>query len=162
MMKKTKMLSLLTAAAIVASTAGTYAVWDTVTAESRENTVTLRNPVTVSDTTEDQSIQANAASLNPGSITASGKVKFRVQNTDSLAKSLNLQETITAGSQGALAETTDYSIVFSGTDVSGKQDSTVTDGEEEYGYTITFTQTGLEKLQANSNQCSVKVTATLQ
>ena len=45
--------------------------------------------------------------------------------------------------------------------MSGNVDSSVTDGMEEYNYTITFTESGLEKLKTNSNTCTVKVTATL-
>lgn len=160
-MNKTKLLSILTVAAIVVTSTATYAVWDTVTAESRANTVTLRNPVTVTDATTEQSIEASVEGLNPASITASGTVKFNVANDESVAKSLTLDENVTAGSQG-LAETTDYTIQFTGTGVTGKTDSSVTNGEEEYGYIITFTETGLAKLKENSNQCTVKVTATLQ
>lgn len=158
-MKKTTLLSALTAGMIMVTSVATYAIWDTVTAESRDNTVTIRNPVTIADTTSEQSIQADANSLDPGSITAAGNVKFQVENTDSLAKNLTLQEEITAAEK--LLESTDYSIEYSGTGVSGKTDSSVTNGEEEYGYTITFTSSGLEKLKSNSNQCTVKVTATL-
>lgn len=158
-MKKTKILSLLTAAMIVVSSAATYAVWDTVTADSRGNTVTIRNPVTVSDSTSEQSISADADTLNPAEITASGNVKFTVDNSDSVAKKLTLQESVEASVK--LDENTDYTIVFTGDGVSGKTDSSVTDGMEEYQYTITFTQSGLEKVKTNSNTCTVKVTATL-
>ena len=135
-MKKTTILSVLTAAMITATSIGTFAIWDIVTVDSRSNTVTMRNPVTVS-----------------------GSVKFNVANEDSVAKKLTLQESIQASEK--LEETTDYSIVFSGDGVSGKTDSSVTDGTEEYNYTITFTQSGLEKMKTNANTCTVKVTATL-
>ena len=133
-MKKTTILSVLTAAMITATSIGTFAIWDIVTVDSRSNTVTMRNPVTVS-----------------------GSVKFNVANEDSVAKKLTLKESIQASEK--LEETTDYSIVFSGDGVSGKTDSSVTDGTEEYNYTITFTQSGLEKMKTNA--CTVKVTATL-
>lgn len=158
-MKKTTLLSILTAGMIVVTSVATYALWDTVTINSRANTVTMRNPVTVSDATSEQNITADAGTLDPGTVTASGTVKFNVQNTDSIAKNLTLQETVTASEQ--LVETTDYSIVFSGDGVSGKVDSSVTNGEEEYSYTITFTESGLEKLKSNTNQCEIQITATL-
>lgn len=119
----------------------------------------MRNPVTVSDSTLEQNISADANTLNPASVTASGSVKFNVANEDSVAKKLTLKESIQASEK--LEETTDYSIVFSGDGVSGKTDSSVTDGTEEYNYTITFTQSGLEKMKTNANACTVKVTATL-
>ena len=158
-MKKTRILSILTAAMIMVSSVATYAVWDTVTVESRENTVTMRNPVTVSDSTSEQSISADAGTLDPASVTASGTVKFTVENTDDIAKKLTLQESIEASEK--LLESTDYSIVFSGDSVVGKTDSSVTNGQEEYNYTITFTESGLSKLKTNANACKIKVTATL-
>ena len=158
-MKKTKMLSILTVEIIKLTSVATYAVWDTVTVDSRKNTVTMRNPVTVSDSTTEQSISADADTLNPLTVTASGSVKFNVDNTDDIAKNLTLQETIEAAEQ--LEETTDYSIEFTGDGVSGKTDSSVTNGMEEYNYTITFTESGLEKMKTNVNTCTVQVTATL-
>lgn len=158
-MKKTKILSILTVAMIMVSSVATYAVWDTVTVDSRGNTVTMRNPVTVSDSTSEQSISADANTLNPASVTASGTVKFNVDNEDGIAKNLTLQESIEASEK--LEENTDYSIVFSGDGVMGKTDNSVTDGMEEYNYTITFTESGLAKMKTNSNTCTVKVKATL-
>lgn len=158
-MKKTTILSILTVAMIMVTSVATYAVWDIVTVDSRSNTVTMRNPVTVSDSTSEQNISADASTLNPSTVTASGTVKFNVDNSDSVAKKLTLQESIEASAK--LEESTDYSIVFSGDGVEGKVDSSVTDGMEEYNYTITFTESGLEKMKTNSNTCTVKVTATL-
>lgn len=158
-MKKTKVLSFLTVAMITLSSVATYAVWDTVTVDSRKNTVTMRNPVTVSDSTDEQNISADADELNPASVTASGTVKFNVDNTDDIAKNLTLKETIEAAEQ--LLESTDYSIEFTGDGVVGKTDSSVTNGMEEYNYTITFTESGLEKMKTNANACTVQVTATL-
>lgn len=158
-MKKTKILSFLTVGMIMATSVATYALWDTVTTTSRSNTVTMRNPVTVSDTTAEQNIQADANTLDPGSVTASGTVKFNVANEDNVAKALTLSESINASEK--LVESEDYTIEYTGTGVSGKTDSSVTNGEEEYNYVITFTEKGLNKLASNSNKCTVAVTATL-
>lgn len=158
-MNKTKILSILTVAMIIVSSVATYALWDTVTVDSRKNTVTMRNPVTVSDNTSEQNISADANTLNPSTVTASGTVKFNVDNSDDIAKKLTLQESIEASEK--LLESTDYSIEFSGDGVAGKTDSSVTNGMEEYNYTITFTESGLAKMKTNSNTCTVKVTATL-
>ncbi len=144
---------------LIVSSVATYAVWDTVTVDSRGNTVTMRNPVTITDNTTEQNISADANTLNPASVTASGTVKFNVDNSDSVAKTLTLQESIEASEK--LLESTDYTIVFSGDGVDGKADSSVTNGMEEYNYTITFTESGLAKMKTNSNTCTVKVTATL-
>ena len=144
---------------LIVSSVATYAVWDTVTVDSRGNTVTMRNPVTITDNTTEQNISADANTLNPASVTASGTVKFNVDNSDSVAKTLTLQESIEASEK--LLESTDYTIVFSGDGVDGKADSSVTNGMEEYNYTITFTESGLAKMKTNSNTCTIKVTATL-
>ena len=144
---------------LIMSSVATYAVWDTVTVDSRGNTVTMRNPVTITDNTTEENISADANTLNPASVTASGTVKFNVDNSDSVAKTLTLQESIEASEK--LLESTDYTIVFSGDGVDGKADSSVTNGMEEYNYTITFTESGLAKMKTNSNTCTVKVTATL-
>lgn len=158
-MKKTTILSILTVVMIMVTSVATYAVWDIVTVDSRANTVTMRNPVTVSDSTSEQNISADANTLNPPAVTASGTVQFTVDNDAGIAKNLTLQESIEASEK--LEETTDYSISFSGDGVVGKTDSSVTDGMEEYNYTITFTDSGLAKMKTNSNTCTVKVTATL-
>ena len=158
-MKKTKILSILTVAMITLTSVATYAVWDTVTVDSRKNTVTMRNPVTVSDSTSEQNISADANELNPAAVTASGTVKFNVDNTDDIAKNLTLEESIEASEK--LLESTDYTIEFTGDGVVGKTDSSVTNGLEEYNYTITFTASGLEKMKTNANTCTVQVTATL-
>lgn len=151
---------MLTAGMIMVTSVATYAIWDTVTITSRENTVTMRKPVTIADATGSQSIETSAKdTLNPSSVTASGTVTFRVENEDSVAKNLSLEETITAAEE--LVETTDYSVEFTGDGVSGKSDTSVTNGEETYTYTITFTEAGLGKLASNNNQCTVEVTATL-
>ena len=144
---------------LIVSSVATYSVWDTVTVDSRGNTVTMRNPVTITDNTTEENISADANTLNPASVTASGTVKFNVDNSDSVAKTLTLQESIEASEK--LLESTDYTIVFSGDGVDGKADSSVTNGMEEYNYTITFTESGLAKMKTNSNTCTVKVTATL-
>ncbi len=157
-MKKTTILSLLTIAMIGATSVGTYAVWDNITASSKSNTVTLRKPVTIADqtSTKDLAVSSELAS----DVTASGSVSFQVANEDSLAKQLTLSEEVKAG-DASLVESSDYTIKYEGTDVSGKVDSSVTHGEETYNYTITFTEDGLSKIQANDYKFEVEVTATL-
>ena len=55
-MQTATIFTVLTTAATTAPSVGAYALWYTVTADSRDNTVTLRNPVTITDTTAEQSI----------------------------------------------------------------------------------------------------------
>lgn len=157
-MKKTTILSLLTIAMIGATSVGTYAVWDNITASSKSNTVTLRKPVTIADQTSTKDLVVSSElSLD---VTASGSVSFQVANEDSLATKLTLSEKVEAGIT-VLEENTDYSIAYNGSDVVGKVDSSVTNGEETYNYTITFTESGLSKIISNNYQFAVEVTATL-
>ena len=165
-MKKTSILSMLTFGMILATSVGTYAVWDTLSAQSSGQTVTIRNPVTVTAGTQTASSNAEAA-LGGATATATGSVTFDVANKDNLANQLTLEETIFVGTESP--ETTlasgDYSIEFKKQPESpalvGKIDSNVSNDSNTYYYTITFNKTGIEKLQKNSNQCKVKVTATL-
>lgn len=157
-MKKTTILSLLTIAMILATSVGTYAVWDNITASSKSNTVTLRKPVTIADQTSTKDLVVSSELSSD--VTASGSVSFQVANEDSLATKLTLSEKVEAGIT-VLEENTDYSIAYSGSDVVGKVDSSVTNGEETYNYTITFTESGLSKIISNNYQFAVEVTATL-
>lgn len=86
-------------------------------------------------------------------------MNVNVDNTDDIAKNRHWRSPSRPPEK--LLESTDYTIEFSGDGVVGKTDSSVTNGMEEYNYTITFTQSGLEKLKTNSNSCTVQVTATL-
>lgn len=93
-MKKYKVLSLLTAAAIVITTTFTYAVWDSLIDET-SSTVTFRNPVTI---TVDSNYTLEEA---PGELdtvpTASGTVNFTVSNEDDLADTLIIVPTVSGG-----------------------------------------------------------------
>lgn len=82
--EKPTILSLLTVAMIGATSVGTYAVWDSITASSKSNTVTLRKPVTIADTTSTKDLAVS--SKLSSTVSASGSVSFQVENEDSLAK----------------------------------------------------------------------------
>lgn len=158
-MKKSTILSALTVAMITVSTVTTYAIWDITTVTSKESIVTMREPVVIEDTTSQQYINIEADTLNPKNFTARGTVIYNVRNDSNIAKSITLKEIITASE--LLVETTDYSIEFTGSGISGKTGSAES-GAKIYDYTITFTESGLSKIGHNSNECTVKVNATLQ
>lgn len=108
-MKKYKVLSLLTAVAIVITTTFTYAVWDSLIDET-SSTVTFRNPVTI---TVDSNYTLEEA---PGELdtvpTASGTVNFTVSNEDDLADTLTIVPTVSGGTS-VTVEDFDFVIVDS-------------------------------------------------
>ncbi|WP_049945515.1 hypothetical protein [Candidatus Stoquefichus massiliensis] len=78
-MKKSTLLSLATAGAIVATSAFTFAAWDTLNSTEQVATVTIRNPVTVK-VTEDTATQlstTNALNELPEYI---GTAKVKLSN----------------------------------------------------------------------------------
>lgn len=94
-MKKYKLLSLLTAIAIVITTTCTYAAWDSLSAET-DGSVTFRNPVTVT-VNQNYTLEQESAELDK-TPTASGTVSFAVSNKDSLADTLTIVPTVSGGS----------------------------------------------------------------
>lgn len=96
-LKKTTLLSLATAAAVVATSAGTYAAWDTIEAKTTAASVTFRKPVTVE---VGETLSMNAADTNsqlgdtPISYSASD-VAFTVVNENDLATKLTITPVIT-------------------------------------------------------------------
>ena len=109
-MKKSKLLSLLTATAIVITTGATYAVWDSVTDDTTA-TVTFRNPVTVT-VSPSYTLSQDPAALNV-TPTASGTVNFTVSNGDNLADTLTIVPTVSGGTS-ATVEDFNFEIVDTG------------------------------------------------
>lgn len=92
-MKKSKLLSVLTAGAIIATTVGTYAVWDTLSAETTaEKSVTFRQPVTV---TVKDAITAQVDNKQLGETPeVTGVASFTVNNPGELANEIVLKPVI--------------------------------------------------------------------
>ena len=180
-MKKKTLLSLLTGIAIVASTAGTYAVWDTTQASS-SGTVTFRNPVTVS---ANETYQLNTSASTLGATpSASGNVTFTVANGSDLANTLTIKPEVT-GTDVSNISASDFNITLtkkgpsgnSTTQVSGNASSGFVDnsinpsGTNTYTVTITpnISNSGTTPSKNDSKiinaikdkQLNVKLTATL-
>lgn len=88
-MKKSTILTFATAAAIVATSAGTFAAWDQTSAETAAKTLTVGQPVVLStgdlsNFTEDSSRTLGVAP------TYTSQVTFNVQDDQKLAKKLTL------------------------------------------------------------------------
>ena len=161
-MKKSKLLSLLTAAAIVITTGATYAVWDSVTDDTTA-TVTFRNPVTVT-VNPSYTLSQDAAVLNV-TPTASGTVNFTVSNDDNLADTLTIVPTVSGGAS-ATVEDFNFEIVDSsetstpaltGNSTSGFVDTSLT----TTNYTVKVTPKDESVTKVAGQAVNIQLTATL-
>ena len=150
-MKKKTILSLLTGIAIVASTAGTYAVWDTTQATSK-GTVTFRQPVTISATGFGDLTATSALNTLP---TTTGTASFTVQNPGNLANQLTITPSIDKNSQSGVS-LSDLAITITAPNGNQLTSSTAKDG------TISFVDSNLinELTSATNNKLDYKITVT--
>lgn len=106
-MKKTTILSLATAAAIVATSAGTYAAWDSLEA-SKDTTVTFSKPVEVA--LNDLSFETtDTLGSTP---VASDEITITVTDTESRANTLTIKPAISvSGDSGITIADFDIEVV---------------------------------------------------
>ena len=160
-MKKSTLLSLLTAASIVVTTAGTYAAWDSIEASTTEE-ITFRNPVTVT-VNSDYILTENPGSL--GEIpTASGDVVFTVSNDKSLADTLTIIPKVSGGNSASLddfdfviKDKNNSSNLLSGDKSSGFVDNTL----DSTTYTVEVTPKDASKAKIAGTPVNIQLTATL-
>lgn len=175
-MKKTTLLSLATAAAVITTSVGTFAAYDTLSANNTGSGAVLDfgTPITVT-----MNVDAGTAErTTPGelpSITTTATVN--VANEDGLGSQITLTFDL-AGTDGTtLTETTDYTLdvkanasyvdgsstVTSKSDNVNFEDSNVAGGEKTYDVTVTLTETGAQKVAEKNGAADVKLemTATL-
>lgn len=175
-MKKTTLLSLATAGAVILTSVGTFAAYDTLSANNTGNGAVLDfgSPVTVEMNMD--AGDANSRSLGEApSVTTTATVQ--VENEDSLGEKITLAFDL-AGTDGAtLTETTDYTLdvkanaaysdgsstVSSKSDNINFEDTNVKAGEKKYDVTVTLTETGAQKIAEKNGSAEVKLemTATL-
>ena len=161
-MKKSKVLSILTAIAIVITTSVTYATWDSLTDETSTN-ITFRNPVTVTVDPSYTLVQSEAI-LNT-TPSASGTVNFTVSNEDNLANTLTIVPEVSGGTSASVSDF-DFIIVDSeevstpqltGDSLTGFVDKSLT----TTNYTVTVTPKATSVLKIAGQEVSIKLTATL-
>lgn len=161
-MKKSKILSILTAIAIVITTSVTYAAWDSLIDDTSAD-ITFRNPVTI---TVDPSYTL-VESLGELNITpsASGTVNFTVSNEDNLANTLTIVPEVSGGTSVTVSDF-DFVIVDSqeistpqltGDSSSGFVDKSLT----TTNYTVTVTPKAESVSKIAGQEVSIKLTATL-
>lgn len=121
-MKKSTLLSLLTAGTIVVTSVGTYAAWDQTQASTTAS-VKFRSPVTVNVGTELSLIEKSS---DLGTIpSATGSVTFNVDTGNGQVDTMTITPTIT----GSNVTTNDFEIEIKDTgDSSAVLPGTVTDG----------------------------------
>lgn len=152
-MKKSKLLSILTAAAAIITTAGTYAVWDTLEDSTTEE-ITFRKPVTVT-VNPDFNLTESQGTLGEYPV-ASGNVAFTVSNESGLAKSLK----ITPKVSGSNVSIDNFDITIKDTDGGDG----ILSGSATAGFTDTTLDSTNYKIEVKVNDDSVankSVTITL-
>jgi len=176
MLKKTTLLSLATAAAVITTSVGTFAAYDTLSANNTGSGAVLDfgAPVTVSMNVDAGEASSRGLGEAP-SVTTTATVT--VANEDDMGDKITLAFDL-AGTDGAsLTETTDYTLdvkansayVAGGSSITSKsdnvnfEDSNIAGGEKKYDVTVTLTETGAEKIAAQNGSADVKLemTATL-
>ena len=93
-MKKSALLSLLTTAAIITTTAGTFAAWDSLTANTSSGSITFTNPVTITSG-ENFTLKETSRILEDYPV-ASGNVSFTVKNDNDLVDTLTIVPSISS------------------------------------------------------------------
>lgn len=161
-MNKSKILSLLTAVAIVVTTSVTYAVWDSLSDETSTN-ITFRNPVTIT-VDPNYTLTADTPELDT-SPSASGTVNFTVSDKDNLADTLTIVPSVSGGDSATVSDF-DFTIVDSdgnsnpqlaGDSSSGFIDDTL----DTTSYTITVTPKAESVSKIAGKDVTIQLTATL-
>ena len=157
-MKKSTLISLLTAATVIITTAGTYAVWDSLT-DSTTESITFRNPVTV-EVSPEYTLTEAAASLGVDP-SASGDVTFTVSNDNNLAKQLKIVPSVSGGTASisdfdfVITDKNNMSTPLTGDATSGFVDTTL----DSTIYTVTVTP---KNNSVARQEVSITLTATLE
>lgn len=159
-MKKSTLLSFATAGAIVVTSAGTYAAWDSLTDETTAN-ITFRNPVTV---TVNPSYTLGETVSELGTLpTAEGTVTFTVSNEGELAKTLTIKPIVSGGDSASVADF-DFEIVDL---TDGKLNGDLTDGFVDTditttAYTVKVTPKDASASKVAGKEVTIKLTAELK
>lgn len=154
-MKNQTILSLLTAGAIVATSAASFAAWDTTTGTSN-GTLNVANPVDIT-TQNMNAFTAGTRNLNAAPEYTS-TVTFDV-TTSSLVNTLTLDTDIKDGGTSVKGDF-DVSYEKASAAVTNGVDSAVADGENTYTVKITPKDTAAEK-KLTGKDLTVEVTGTL-
>ena len=161
-MKKSTLLSFATAGAIVVTSAGTYAAWDTLTDDTTAD-ITFRNPVTVTvNPTYELTEASSALDTLP---TASGTVKFNVENPGDLANTLTITPIVTGGNSASVSDF-NFEIIDSSENSKPKLGGNSEDGfvDKTLGtttYSVTVTPKDASRAAVAGQEVHIQLTAEL-
>lgn len=164
-MKKSTLLSLATVGTIVATSIGTFAAWDTTTAETT-GTVNFGVPTTVE--TSASTTFANAARALGTAPEATSEVKFVVADGENLANKLKLTSTVTSTDVTDVANKVDVVIIETSdpTKAPITEDTTLDRTPTGNSYTVTVkpkaSLSDEELATLNNKEITVKITGTLE
>lgn len=153
--KKSTLLSLATAAAIVATTFGTYAVWDTLESDTSQK-ISIARPSVI--------VTANSVALTENNTIGGDEVNysttatFNIQGAENLS-SLKLTPTVTMTDETSITEGVDYDVEIAQTDdtIVGGVDSSLVEGDNAYNVKVTIKN---KDLQGKEMEVIVKGVAT--
>lgn len=159
-MNKKTILGLLTGAAIVAATTGSYAAWDQLSATTT-GTLKIGKPITITATTvafDDETVNKEIHENDFPAYT--GKVTFTPDLADKGSANLQVRLAATVSN----LESGDYTLTYKkGNDILVDGiDTTVPSAAQEYFVIVTLTDTAKAKVSANAIDVTVNVTATLE
>ena len=176
MLKKTTLLTNASTAAVITTSVGTFAAYDTLSANNTGSGAVLDfgAPVTVSMNVDAGEASSRGLGEAP-SVTTTATVT--VANEDRMGEKITLAFDL-AGTDGAsLTETIDYTLDVTANEVYSDgsstvnvetanttyKDTNVAAGEKKYDVTVTLTETGAKKIAAENGSADVKLemTATL-
>lgn len=156
-MKKNTLLTLLTSASIIITTAGTYAVWDTLEGSTSE-AITFRNPVTIEVSPEYELTEEKTLGVDP---TASGDVTFTIKDDNNLATKLTIVPSVSGidvtidNFDFEIIDKNDSSIKLTGDKTSGFIDNTLTS-------TVYTVKVIPKDNTVAGKEATIKLTATLE
>ena len=170
--KKTTVLSLITAAAVITTSVGTFAAFDILSANNTGNGAVLDfgTPVTVAMNMDAGTANDRTLGQAP-SVTTTATVTVQNDELEPLGEKITLAFDL-AGTDGTpLVETTDYTLdvqansayvdgsstITSKSDNVNFEDSNVKGGEKKYDVTVTLTETGAQKIAEKNGSAEVKL-----
>lgn len=155
-MKKSTILTFATAAAVLATSAGTFAAWDKIT-DTKDTTLTYANPVTV---TEAITPPAETSYTLGGAAPATEvSVTFTVDDKDTRASALKVVPSVKQGNTDLVENGKVTVAVKEGeTELTDNKDATITASNE---YTVVVTPNDTATF-ADLNNATLSVTGTLE
>lgn len=145
-MKKSSLLSLLTATAIVATSAGTYAAWDKLDATSTGSITVAKKSVEV--TAENMAAFTETNTLGATSVNYAGVAKFNVEDKESKIIGLVAEVEVKDG--------TTMQVITNGVTASATLQGSYQPGENVFDVTVTVND---ETLAGKPLEVTVKATA---